>query len=257
MNFCHKFVLFFAFLLSPIAVLSAANWVNEHLQLLSEEEQKCLNHLFAKAIKEDHLGHVLFFSNKPGCLTGAFLNKDPLFIKGWNVWKEKEYLFPHPNFIIHNELFGKEKEILHIYFINKNTFSHLLKAEENRLKRLYGRQFSKGYLIKCLERDEFHLFKKDEALMGLLLGFGLESAVAFKQKLKCLEPIFCADEGKIIPYQDLVIINGVIPVSFAGNPDSEEVKHLQKIYADELNKIEMLYQETDLLESVLDALCSI
>jgi len=254
-----------SFLLVFYAYPVAANWLDERLNELSIEEKEDLSFFFIKAIKEDHLGHVLFYSNKPACLSGEFLDgnteKSKCFLKGWEVWKAKEYLFPHPDFLIFDthSAMGKTKA-LHIYFINKKTLNDSLILNENVLKEKLGNQFSRETFLRDLEEKKIETFKGNKALLGFLLGYGIESSFAFQKQQQ--KTIFCAKREHIefvhSPTSQLVKLNGinVHPLTFMGDPDSQEVQSLQNKYTIELEKIEVLFQEKNILEQALTALCS-
>lgn len=245
-RFFKHFFLLFLFLFGSLSL--EANWVDDNLNLLSMEERDSLRHFFATLIKEDHLGHVLFFTNKPACLGGSFIEgkkslNEKIFFKGWKVWRAKEHLFPHPDFIIHDEIIELSGEkALHIYFINKKTL----------LKTFSENNFSQELFVQNLELKKIScLFEVDQALRGILFGFGKESSVAFKEYENKKRPpemqvVFCTRPKKLT----------VHPVSFIGDQHSEEVKALKEKYAEELDKIERIYQKRDLLKTTLKALCS-
>jgi hypothetical protein len=262
-----KYLIFFficSLLLCPTKL--DAHWVDERLKGLSVEEKENLSFFFRKVIKEDHLGHVLFFSSKPACLTGEFLDrkteKSQFFLKGWEVWKAKEHLFPHPNFLIYDACYDiRATKTLDIYFINKKTLDSCLSLHEAALKEKLEGEFSKEVFLKDLEEKKIAAFKNNEALTGFLLGYGIESSFAFQKKEQ--QTIFCTKTEHIafIPStgSQLVKLKGidVHPLTFMGDPDSPEVQSLQNKYTAELEQIEALFQEKDILGQVLHALCSI
>jgi hypothetical protein len=208
---------------------------------------------------------VLFFSNKPACLVAGCLEeknkKAKLFLKGWEVWKANEHLFPHPNFLIFYGYHNTSKtKIFHVYFINKQALASCLTLHEAVLKEKLGDAFSKEAFLKDLEEKQIGAFKNHEALTGLLLGYGVESSFAFKNEVQ--QTIFCTKKEflEFIPSTEaqLIKLKGihVNPLTFMGNPDSPEVKSLQNRYTFEWEKIEALYQEKEILGCVLQALCS-
>ena len=243
----------------------SADWVDNQLKHLSLGERASLRHFFGTVIKEDHLGHVLFFSNKPACFGGGFIKGErsldkKLFMKGWRVWKAKEHLFPHSDYIIHDEVvdFGGENVALHIYFINKKTLLETLMRQEEKLREGLGKDFSKEVFVRNLEQGNlFPLIDADQALLGILLGYGVESSVAFRQNdeakqkkgdlIHPVEVIFCTSKKEFL----------VHPVTFMGNPESDEVKSLQEKYGQELEKINEIYLRRDLLKISLQALCGV
>lgn len=261
-NKCFRFLsVIFLFLIAS-SQLSAID-VEKNLAQLSLEERECLEYFFAAAIKNGHLGHVLFFSTKPACLTGNFiLDTGPLFIKGWKVWQEKEHLFPHPRFIIYDEIvdFKDGRKALHLYFINKKTLTNELSKNES----LLGEEFSKEAFMQALEEKTIgSLFTKDQVLIGFLLGYGIDSSQAFKQnELENLKFVICAQDGKVRVQETLKSCTctldsqvKIFPVSFYGDLNSQEVQILQEKYANEREEIEAIFEGKDLLKTSLEALC--
>lgn len=259
-----KLVVFAFFLLIGCKNLQAAS-VDEQLKHLSIGEKNCIKNFFATAIRLDQLGHVLFFSNKPACLTGLQLTgrkmpiRNKAFLHGWKVWKKNEHLFSHPNFIFCAEISesdGPEK-FFHIYIINKKTTLARLTEFEDCFKEILGEDFSKEIFMEKLEKTKqlSLLINNDDVLRGILLGFDKESTNAFKQRSvgelqknpdwkKHYQRINCEENGKHL----------VHPVVFMGDPETEEVKHLKTTYAFELEPIQMIYQKKNLLKLVLQAL---
>jgi hypothetical protein len=261
----HYLIFFFTYLLLLISNRVEGNWVEDRLKDLSIEEKDTLSFFFKNAIKEDHLGHVLFFSSKPACLIGGFLDeskeKSKLFFKGWKIWKAKEHLFPHPDFLIYETYSNtSEAKTLHIYFINKKTLHESLTQHEAVLKEKIGKEFSKQRFLKDLEEKQIAAFGCNEALTGFLLGYGIESSFAFKNEKQQL--ILCTkkENFELIPSKRSLLLKlkgiNVEPLTFMGDPNSQEVQTLQKKYAIELERIEALFQEDNFLEKILSALCS-
>ena len=270
MRFCQNKFIFALLLLTLFFLRAEADEIEERLSQLSIRERDSLEYFFSTAIQQDHLGHVLFFSNKPASLVGCFISdKYTRFIEGWRVWKEKESLFPHPNFIIHEEIVDfadKDVATLHLYFINKKTLSAHLAKNESSLKKILGKEFSKEEFIKRLEgRKIGSLFQGNQILIGVLLGYGIESSVAYSAEQNVpigkLTPIFCAQKGKVttcITNPRMCKINSesqISPVVFMGCSRSKEAQNLQAKYSHELEKIEKIFQEKDLLKLCMRALC--
>jgi hypothetical protein len=248
----------------------SAHVIDDNFKKLTHKEKSSLKYFFDTAIKRNHLGHVLFFSTKPACMSviNTTDKKQRLFATGWNVWKSKEDLFQHPNFIFYNEVCENR---IYIYFINKKTLVAQLASKEEYLKQLFGESFSIKGLIEKLEQKTFpSLISEDQVLLGILLGYGIESSLTYRQYIACaqedpkqdLTAITCAAEGKIetIELENETLYQfkskaQVHPVAFIGDPDSEEVKNLKEIYSNELETIEMFYQSKDLLRICLEKLC--
>lgn len=263
--FCQNKVLqifTFFFLLLGCSAQVLCDEIDDKLSKLDPKERECLTYFFMAAIKNDHLGHVLFFSSKPASLVAAPLNTpgSALFLEGWEVWKKYESLFPHPNFHIYHEIVPyKEGRALHVYFINKRTLRHL--CEEKNVFAREVRGILKGSCKAFLA--------KDQAFMGFMLGYGLEASTNYKRdhaslgSSSRLRLILCGQNGKIVSERQggeerlLFYLNPaahILPITFLGDPSSKEVKALKKKYTYELMKLEELILKEKLLKHALQAL---
>lgn len=243
----------------------------KNFKRLSHREKSMLRNFFETTIKMDQLGHVLFFSTKPACFFIVnTANEEDVLTKAWRTWKFKEHLFQHPNFILYEETCDKKS---YIYFINKQTLLSKFSFQEELLKQLFGESFSIKDFIAQLEKNTLNtLISKNQVLLGLLLGYGIESSLDYPGYLapdpyvpgKELTRVICVADEKITTLQvgeevTICKFNSKVPihpVSFIGNASSEEVKNLKKIYSQELEKIELIYQCKNLLQLCLQRLCS-
>lgn len=217
-------------------------------------------------MKRDDLGHVLFFDTKPVCFGGVnrrvYSNK--LLFKGWQCWKKREALFPHPNFLFIEEgVYFKKGAILHIFAINKTALKATLYKHEALFKEILGPDFSPEGLIASIEEKKVirPLINDDEALFGIILGFGAESPQAFKEK-HLGKPRFTWAPPWTDDYTGIEVKRPkgctISPVAFMGNPQSEEVIQLKKCYAQELKEIWEKYKSSpDLLKMTLNQLCNV
>jgi hypothetical protein len=157
---------------------------------LSWDERFFIRQFFLYFLKEGDLGHVLFFDTKPACFTS--INKKPRrsyrsknILKGWHYWKQVETEFHHSNFIfLEEEVLIGRKKFLHIFVINKKTLSEVLQANLDLFQQVLGYDFSPQNFITSLEKERQlrPLIHDDEALLGIILGFGAESSLEFKQQ---------------------------------------------------------------------------
>lgn len=238
----------------------------EHLSTHDRCKIECLFDYFGRL---GNLGHVLLFNNKPMCQTGVpltctstvippFISKDPLTFqkeikKCWYTWKRHEDKFSHPNIIICEEVSEVAGgEYLNIYFINKMATQRCLEENEHVFKAVLGNDFTPIDFIAKLKNGAplSPLIHHDDMLKGILLGFGHQSASAFKHRASHkLVPI----SGK--PKLDKKV--GIATVSFmTPDPENAEVKHLQQTYADELAQIASYYEDGSFVKKVLKALCN-
>ncbi len=108
-------------------------------------------------------------------------------------------------------------------------------------QKILGSEFSIDKFITQLEKGNSlpSLLNEDEMLMGILLGYGEESALAFKKMSKRYTDTYAPPPTDT--YQRIKLATPeackVNPVVFMGNPNSEEVKELVSTYEQELNEI--------------------
>ncbi len=184
--------------------------------------------------------------------------------KGWECWEKNAYLFPHSQFLFIEEevAFGSDI-VLHIFVINKESFLATLHQNKNLFKDVLGEDFSPESLLNTIEKKKQvrPLLNYDEALFGILLGYGVESPVAYKmhhQKITIERgdwnrPDWTAN------YQGIEAKTPkrchLDPVAFVGDPQSEEVQTLLNHYSQELEEIWITYKKTrDPLKLALDKL---
>lgn len=247
--------------------------VESTLKKMSYKEKFFLKAFFKSFLEHDSLGHVLFFDTKPTCLTSFsidphyqnFFEKifDGMSNKGWEVWKKNEHLFPHPNIIFAEEVLISDGErTRHIFVINKETCVRCLEKHEASFRYILGESFTVETFITALEEQQrlFPLIHDDECLLGLILGFGPESSCAFKERNAARErgkpPSLWTENYRGIDVQKPKGCH-IFPVGFVGNPESEEVKNLEKLYERELSELWSMYKQSgDTLEFILNKLCS-
>jgi len=178
-------------------------------------------------------------------------------LKGWRAFKKNEHLFPHPHFIFTaSEVnFDKNFKVLHIYLINKKSLESCLDKHQLIFKEILGQGFDSKFFIKALEQGHplDCLIHKNEVLLGILLGFGEKSSVAFQEcNAGCAQTqTYCAI--------DIKSPKGckIQPVVFMGDPNTPEVKELIFLYEKELEQFSKVYmQKQDHLKLVLDRLCA-
>lgn len=243
--------------------------VDEGIKNLSLDERICLQVFFDQAIKQDQAAHVLFYENKPACLAGPALKhrdktfKDTLALRGWYAFKKNETLFTHPNFIFtaNNVDFGKDCKVLHIYIINRKSLMLCLDNHLDLFKEILGPQFSSKEFITQLEEGQAlpSLLNHDEMLMGIVLGYGRESAAAFKEKRTQYTRAFAPPPTETYCRIDLDRPKGckIHPVVFMGNPHSSEVQELTSLYEEELEEVWVTYKRAkNRLKMVLETLCA-
>ena len=245
--------------------------VESILKRLSFNERFYLNKFFRACIRADHFGFTIF-SDKPVSLSSYFIRcrsdelanpyRNKLISRGWHVWKKYQHLLPHENFIFceerddfYDESLNFTFKISHIYLVNKSELIKLLRKQEATFAKCLGEGFSPEGFLKLVENTKTlmpHL-NNDEALLGLVLGYGLESALQFAelQQKGSYEDGVCE---AIISYQPNRC--KIQPVVFVGNPQSREVQNIKEHYAEPIEKIWNIYKDKNFLISVIKALCA-
>ncbi len=242
--------------------------MEERIKQLPLRERIYLKAFFEEAIKYDQAAHVLYFMNKPVCLTGPVLKsrhkifKDILILKGWLAFKKYQRLFPHPHFIFSENISASDEDfkVLHIYIINKQSIIACLEKHLHLFRNILGSEFSAEQFISKLEQGDSlpALLKGDEMLLGILLGFGEESSKAFKETVDNHTGILAPPPTDSYQCIHLKRPKGcrISPVVFMGNPCSKEVQKLCATYESELETIWKLYKASpDPLKMVLEQLC--
>jgi len=216
---------------------------------------------FAKTnFKWNQMAHVIYFDNKPMCLATSWI-KSPQkqfmhvsWIKGWQSFKKHEHLFPHPNFIFDAQIESEEDgwKTIKLFIINKRSLLKCFNEHFDLFKFVVGESFSFEWFVCELERGAhiFDLIKNDEELLGILLGYGQESAKAFKNQAgQNLNDTYCIIDVPMPARCKL------FPVALMGNPASSEVKALILDYERELNIFWNVYKQTDPLKLFLECIC--
>lgn len=129
-------------------------------------------------------------------------------------------------------------------------------------RNVLGENLSPEKFIAQLEQENklLPLIHYDECLLGLILGFGLDSSTAFKDQnvlLKPDQPYPAWSEH----YRGIDIREPkkclIFPVGFMGDPHSKEVQNLVELYEQELQELWKTFQHSrNTLQLVLEKLCA-
>jgi hypothetical protein len=119
-----------------------------------------------------------------------------------------------------------------------------------------GTNFSPDTLLADIESTQTLMphINQNRVLLGICLGYGLESALQFERHGDESIPFEDAFYQPISSYQPAGC--PIIPVVFAGNPDSPQVQNIQQHYAEPIIHIWRIYQDPTFLHIVLNRLCS-
>lgn len=149
-------------------------------------------------------------------------------------------------------------KMLDIYIVNKTALYKCLLTHDNLFKNELGEEFSPAWFIGKLEEGQTlrALINHSDFLLGILLGYGEESAKAYQDARRTDGSIPDWTEtylGIDAPQPDGCTI---FPVSFMGNPKSPKTQKLLSAYGRELQTIWNDYQKkNDSLVFFLQHLC--
>ena len=259
-----KLIFIFVLFFGTFEPLFGAYNVEEGFKHVSWRDKIFMRKFFDYAIKLDNAAHVLCFDHKPMCLTGVIIKykhriKALPCYKEWLAFKRNEHLFPHPNFIFCEELNNQDEiKILDIYIVNKIALYKCLLTHDNLFKNALGKEFSPDWFIEKLEEGQTltKLINHSDFLLGILLGYGEESAKAYQDTQRA--------DGSIPEWTETYTgIDApqpcgckIFPISFMGNPKSLKTQQLLSAYERELQTIWNEYQKkNDSLLFFLKHLC--
>ena len=238
------------------------------IKQLSLHNRICMKEFFEQAVRYDQAAHVLCFENKPACIIAIVMKskdlsyREQLALKGWRAFKKNADLFPHPKFIFSENIcrFDRDFKVLHIYLINKEVARETLNEHRALFQETLGEHFCPDDFVAQLEKGVSLpvLLHNNEMLLGILLGYGKESAKAFQEvRPKCTRTNIPPPTDTYCRI-DLRKPKGcrIGPVVFMGNPHSSEVQQLAAAYEKELEVFWQEYQQSKShLEMVLEKLC--
>jgi len=133
--------------------------INNQLALLTPEKRAFLDHFFRTLVQRDSLGYVLL-GTKPICFSGYFAtiplgnllwgDKGIFLKKGWHIWQKIAQDFPHPHYIIFEEITKtKDLEMHNIFFIKKTQTLKALQKHKTLFQRVLGQDFSPLAFLEC------------------------------------------------------------------------------------------------------------
>jgi hypothetical protein len=243
--------------------------VNEGLNQLSQGEKLLIKEFIKINLEWNQWAHVIFFDNKPSSLAAAFLKipggsphiQSSLWVEGFEIFKKYEHLFPHPNFIFHSEVseeFEEGYQCIELYIINKRALAKCFDQHLPLFQEVLGKQCTFDWFILEWKNNRkfFDLIERNQILMGILLGYGKESSIAFKEhNEERLGWYFLRTDvyGEASP--ELIKGCPFYPVAFMGHPESVEAKNLGALYNEELNLFWKNCQHKDILRVFLEGIC--
>lgn len=255
------FVLFIQFSLN-------ASEIDRNLDGMSSRERFYLKEFFKACVREDHFGYTIFF-DKPVSASGFFIKcpsreiaapyQNKLISEGWKIWKKYEPLFQHPNYIFCEEIeefYDKDLKskikVCHIFLITKNALLNLLDEKHFLFSEQLGSEFSPEKFLHDVETTRkltVHL-KRNEALLGIALGYGIRASFQFADKRKSgHNPEELSKGTPIISFQPKGC--KINPVSFIGDLNSEEDQAISCHYSSQIEEIWKIYRDKEFLRKVI------
>ena len=238
--------------------------VQDRLKQIPLHDQLCMRELVKIMMTWNQAGHVLYFNNKPACLASARLKSpdkqfmDVQWIKGWQAFNKHAHLFSHSNFIFNSCITecSDNYKFIELRLINKTALNKCVTENIAAFQELLGESFEVDDFISSLEKNInlLELIKDNHKLLGILLGYGNESACIFHEKWT-LTPYpeetdtYCAIEVRRPPGCKL------LPLGFMGNPQSTEVQKLLAVYEKEAEEFWHVYQKKDPLVLFFECVC--
>ena len=243
--------------------------VQQQFDKLTEKDRKNVEFLFRYWVQRDTLGFLLFGEGKCLTFTGIPITHKECFLPGkiengyrfqrrlveaWYAWKRNESRFKHPNYLICEKYERLENETyLQLFIFDKSKLRTTLESYKDDFIEVLGESFSPDGFIAKLEKKKkvMPLIKHDEMLLGLLLGFGRDASILFRDyaDVENLEPPL-EYLGKRPP--GCVIT----PVSFRGYSTSKETNLLLDAYKKEILEIEAIFNSDSFIEKTIEKFCA-
>lgn len=185
--------LFIALLITFASLHSNDQEIKKFIQNLSSQQKELLDKFFRTLVKDSFSGYVLY-GDKPICIeayglspdTGAltgFDDKEPILVNGFNLWQElnlqvndKKYFFLSFDF---------DHSYRHFICINRKAFIQTVNDNLSLFRYVLGPTLTAEDLLAKLiqSKDQFYtVLKDDNALLGILLGYGTQNALLHSRK---------------------------------------------------------------------------
>lgn len=166
--------------------------------MVAEKDRKALEPFFKLLLSEETLGYVLlkekpvaFLSYIPHlswkhpfrsllCLRTYLGVKNQIFKKGWNVWTKYAEGVSDDFLIVQEGSFHNPLSVW-IFVIHKDLFCQAVNENKLDFKRILGREMTGAELFEEAKRQPLFskVLKRNEGLLGILLGFGKNNSWLF------------------------------------------------------------------------------
>lgn len=241
--------------------------VESQLSSIPQKDRIQIEKFLSYLVCRENLGFVIFGNTKPGCIASIPLTHKRALLpikvdsplryqrdlrQAWDKWKYYQHRFSHPRFIICEE-FKQENGgmYLKLFILDKERLNETLERYHDAFSEVLGEQFCPKKFISKIERKKKlrPLIKRDHKLLGLILGFDLDSCIAFKDRF----------DGKELKTPMKLVssrLKGspVVPVSYIGDPEAEVAVQLIERYQEETPMIEKILADDMFLPQTIECL---
>ncbi|MGL5263376.1 MAG: hypothetical protein ACRDAI_02195 [Candidatus Rhabdochlamydia sp.] len=176
---------------------------------LSEKEKILMEALLQRMVFEENFGYTLF-GNKPVSLIAhslepyfnpIFFTKSPTFpiVEAWSILEKNVLRHIKGNYICLEQIdYIKKPHVLQIIMINKFRFLEKVSEHLDSFCELLGKKITPKELLDEVILNQRSLWDilNNEALYGILLGYGKENSLAFK-RISDLGEVFDSDFRKL------------------------------------------------------------
>jgi len=260
--------------------------------------------LLQNMIFEDNFGYTLF-GNKPVSLTAYPLNyffdsigffdffdpsifkRSPIFpiLEAWSILEKNVLCHLKGNYVILKQIDNPiSQHVLWIIMINKSRFLETVSEHLDLFCELIGKKITPKELLDEVILNQRSLWNilNNEALYGILLGYGKENSLAFKRRSDLGEvfdpysrephpPIpfypkpskgFQSAEEEFLYFEKQHCsfdiqqspLSPLVPPAFMTMKNDEKTKELTKEYKETFKQIVAIYAKGDFLSITLDRL---
>lgn len=155
------------------------------------QDRECLNQFFQYLLYKGSMGYTLFGTKPisevdypdPKCCIGSDLGQSLLIEKGWETWMRYQDLFPSNEFILKKEKNGL-LDTNTILLMNKTQILSAISQNLDLFQNKFGKEVLPEKMLSqiCNTNEPLFQYLDDEALIGILLGFGRTNGILFKRE---------------------------------------------------------------------------
>jgi hypothetical protein len=286
-------ILFLVGILSAVGYLCISSQgilLPQRSKHIPEADKEILDLFLRDLIFNNHFGYTLF-GEKPISIAGYF-SEEPLwnliffhgrpkftFESAWAKWENCAKKLPTKNYLLIRESNPRYPGLITVTLVNKRAFLATFKEHHQLFQKILGKGITGEKLLERLLSKQtglFELLRYDEALYGILLGYGKANALAYKRRCE-LSP-WIADgelllerpfslyfpapssgfisiheehaflEGCLAPFNDHTRLNLIAPPYFLALTEDEETSLLRLKYQKTRRELSELYSKGNFLD---------